>query len=208
VTDENRKGLMPSFVQSKLGVLENYTNRYFGNTKKKTNKLTIFFNGTLSDFRGTKILQDLTRSNTNIRIIMAGWFSDENTKDFANSNAVDYVGIIPQNEATEIAATKSDYIMCCYQPSNQNNINASPNKIYDAIQTKTPVIMNGEVKVAAFVKENNIGVVLKSFYNYNPDKLYTELTAKKDTFSFSEERADLYSWEKVEHKLLKAHGIN
>ena len=65
--------------------------------------------------------------------------------------------------------------MCSYEPSNQNNINASPNKIYDAIQTNTPIIINNEVKVAAFVKRKNIGVILDSFYDYDLETVYKEL---------------------------------
>ena len=207
VTDENRKQMMPDFVQNRLGILENYPNRYYGDTKKMTKDLTILYNGSMSDARGTKILQNLIDNNPNVKIVMAGWMADENTNNFTNSKSVDYRGVITQKEATEIAATEVDYIMCCYEPSNQNNINASPNKIYDAIQTHTPVIMNGEVKVSSFVKGNNIGVVLDSFYDYDVEKFYKELIEKKQTFDFNDANANTYSWESIEKKLLEAHQL-
>ncbi len=207
VTDENRKQMMPDFVQNRLGILENYPNRYYGETKKTTKNLTIFYNGSMSDARGTKILQNLIDNNPKIKVVMAGWMADENTNNFANSKSVDFRGVITQKEATEIAATDVDYIMCCYEPSNQNNINASPNKIYDAIQTHTPVIINGEVKVSSFVKDKNIGVVLKSFYDYNVDDLCNELMDKRQTFDFNEDNANTYSWESIEKKLLEAHKL-
>ena len=84
---------------------------------------------------------------------------------------------------------------------------ASPNKIYDAIQTHTPVIINAEVKVSSFVKEKNIGVVLDSFYEYDTESVYNELLNKKEKFSFSEEAAEKYSWESIESKLLEAHKL-
>ncbi len=207
VTDENRRQMMPDFVQNRLGILENYPNRYYGDTNKMTKDLTIFYNGSMSDARGTKILQNLIKNYSNVSVIMAGWMADENTNIFANSKSVDYRGVITQKEATKIAATEVDYIMCCYEPSNQNNINASPNKIYDAIQTHTPVIMNGEVKVASFVKEKNIGVVLDSFYDYDVVKVYKELIEKKQTFNFNDANATTYSWESIEKKLLVAHKL-
>ena len=207
VTDENRKQMMPDFVQDRLGILENYPNRYHGNTVKKTNGLTIFYNGSMSDARGTRILQSIISKYPDVRVVMAGWMADDNTNKFADSSSVDFRGVITQKEATEIAATEVDYIMCCYEPSNQNNINASPNKIYDAIQTHTPVIMNGEVKVASFVEEKNIGVVIDSFYDYDVDKLYNELIGKRKSFDFNQKNADKYSWESIENKLLKAHKL-
>ncbi len=133
---------------------------------------------------------------------------DENTTQFSNSDHVDNRGVITQNEATKIAATEADYIMCCYEPSNQNNINASPNKIYDALQTHTPVIINKEVKVSSFVEEKNIGVILDSFSNYDVHEVYNQLMNKRETFDFSEANAEKYSWEQVEGKLLKAHRLN
>lgn len=207
VTDENRKSLMPDFIQNRLGVLENYPNKYHGSTIKNTEKLTILYNGSMSNARGTKFLQELTNTNEKVKVIMAGWTNDENTTQFAKSKSVGFRGVVTQEEATRIAATESDYIMCCYEPSNQNNINASPNKIYDAMQTHTPVIMNSEVKVSEFVKEKNIGVVLDSFCNYNIDKLYDKLKQRSKSFDFNQENTDLYSWESIENKLLSAHKL-
>ncbi|WKK67364.1 hypothetical protein [Lutimonas zeaxanthinifaciens] len=207
VTDKNRFNMMPDFIKSKLGILENFPNHYGGETKKDTQFLTIFYNGTMTNERGTKFLQDLLDFDNRIKVIMAGWANDENTSEFSNCDYVDFRGIITQKEATKIAATESDYIMCCYEPSNQNNINASPNKIYDAFQTRTPVIINKEVKVSSFVRDNNIGVVLNSFYDYDIKSISKELFLKKDNFNFSYENAITYSWEKIEGKLLKAHRI-
>ncbi len=207
VTDRNRESLMPDFVQNKLGILENYPNRYHGDIVKKIDTLTIFYNGSMNNARGTKFLQNLTDKYKDVRVIMAGWLSDENTKNFAQSKSVDFKGVLTQLEASEIAANQAHYIMCCYEPSNQNNINASPNKIYDAIQTHTPVIINSEVKVTSFVKNENIGVILSSFSNYNIDEVYKELIDRKGTFSFNKENSDKYSWESIENKLLKAHKL-
>ncbi|MBJ2174571.1 hypothetical protein JBL43_10010 [Aureibaculum sp. A20] len=207
VTDSNRQSLMPDFVKSRLGLLENYPNRYKGDYEKNIDALTIFYNGSMNNARGTVFLQELTDKYKDVKVIMAGWLSDDNTKNFAKAANVKFRGVLTQLEATKIAANEVHYIMCCYEPSNQNNINASPNKIYDAIQTHTPVIMNSEVKVSSFVKEKNIGIILSSFSNYNVDAVYEELKNRKDSFSFNKENAKKYSWESIEHKLLVAHKI-
>ena len=207
VTDKNRKKLMPDFVQSKVDILENFPNRYLGSTEKNSKNLTIFYNGSMSNARGTVFLQKLTEKYPDVNVIMAGWMADKNTKSFSQSNFVDYKGILTQKEAMIIAARESNYIMCCYEPSNLNNINASPNKIYDAIQTKTPVIINKEVIVSDFVKKKKIGLVLSSFYEYDIDKVYEKLIECKDKFTFNNSDLIEYSWENIESKLLKAHKV-
>ncbi len=208
VTDENRREMMPGFVGKRLGVLENYPYTYHGSIKKKTKKLTIFYNGSMSNARGTSVLQNLIYNFKDIEIIMAGWINDDVTKLFSKNVNVDYRGVINQKEANRIAAEESDYIMCCYEPSNTNNINASPNKIYDAIQTHTPVIINKEVKVSIFVEDKQIGVILSSFYDYNVDEVYEELINKRGKFNFEDIDKRKYSWEGIENKLLEAHKLN
>ena len=46
---------------------------------------------------------------------------------------------------------------------NLNNIYASPNKIYDAIQAGAAIIINPEARVSRFVREHNLGVVLDAY---------------------------------------------
>ena len=207
VTDNNRKKLMPKFLINKLGVLENYPYEYKREINKNIKNLTIFYNGTMNSSRGTEILLQLTEKYKDVKIIMAGWLADNITKEFSKSIAVDYRGVLTQIEASEIAAIESDYIMCCYEPSNENNINASPNKIYDAIQLKTPVIINNEVKASKFVKNNNIGVIIDDFYKYSVDTIYKDLLKKRNKFIFNNKQAKKYSWENIEIKLLKAHKL-
>ena len=207
VTDENRKNLMPAFLQHKLGVLENFPYQYKGSTRKETSLLTIFYNGSMSYSRGTEILHNLISKYRDVKVIMAGWLMDECTKNFSKSPSVDYRGVITQLEATKIAAIESDYIMCCYEPSNQNNINASPNKIYDAIQTRTPLIINNEVKVSEFVKSNSLGVIINDFYDYSIDEIYNNLIKRRKDFIFSEDSLQKYTWENIEENLISAHQI-
>lgn len=207
VTDENRYRLMPSFVRNKLRILENYPNLYKGRTIKKNSTLTIFYNGSMTTSRGTLILKRLLDYCAELHVIMAGWIADNETEQFSKHDRVDFRGILTQQAASTIAATEADYIMCCYEPSNQNNINASPNKIYDAMQTRTPVIINSEVKVSQFVIDEKIGVVLPSFYDFDTENFCHELQNKKGSFEFKDENTYKYSWESIENKLLNVHNI-
>jgi hypothetical protein len=102
-------------------------------------------------------------------------------------------------------AAQCDYILSVYEPINENNINASPNKIYDAIQAQTPVIINAEVKIAGFVKEKKLGYVIHSFYENDYSQMIQKMKRLKSTFTFDTILQNSYTWEAIQAKLLKAH---
>lgn len=210
VTDDNRKNMMPLFLKDKIMVLPNYTNysNFIKNQVKVTRPLTIMFYGWLGINRGGRIIQELLKlNNIDFKIIMYGWFSDEETRLLTSDARVDYRGVVSQKEALEVTSLEADYILCIYEPVNDNNINASPNKIYDAIQIQVPLIANSEVKVSKLIEDLNIGYVLNSYKHFDPSSLLFDLILMKDSYTFSEELKNKFSWEAVEGTLLAAHKI-
>jgi hypothetical protein len=207
VTDEVRKNLMPEFLQKKLVVLPNYPLRYSGPISKSTSEetLTILFFGWMGMSRGGSIAKGLLESDSRVKLIMAGWFIDDDCKELANHPRAYYRGIIPQAEALEIAATEADYILCLYEPLNQNMINASPNKIYDGIQTETPLLINKEVRAAALVEELNVGITIPSYYPEDFASLFNLMMEKKNSFYFPEVLKEKYTWEAFEDVLFSCH---
>jgi hypothetical protein len=209
VTDENRRALMPEFVQPKLAVLPNYP-EWFETPlpqKQSNQTLTVLFFGWLGWQRGGWYVKKILEADPDLRVIMAGWFSDEACKQLAQHPRVDYRGIIPQAEALKVAAAEADYILCVYEPKNLNTINASPNKIYDGIHTQTPLIINREVKIAALVQELNIGIVVPQYEVEDFVALTKEMRNRKHGFTFSESLKRQYAWESVEQVLLNCHKI-
>ena len=206
VTDENRFGLMNDRAKRKSAILPNYPNMLDEIPKaSEAGYVTLFYNGTMNMARGTQILKDLLKADPRIRVIMAGWIMDEETEALTNADRVDFRGVMPQGKALEVAARECDYVLCLYSPSTENNINASPNKVYDAIQTSTPVIINAEVKVSAFVSDVNIGYVMKSYTDYDAKTMAAELFAGKRSYVFDAGLRETYTWESVEPILLDAH---
>lgn len=209
VTDNNRQNLMPDFVRKKCLVLPNYPHSFKSEIKQKTtDKLTILYNGWMGLHRGTEVVEGLLKTGLPVRVIMAGWFSDDYTRELPGkyNESIEFLGVLPQAETHRIAAEEADYIMCVYEPINENNINASPNKIYDAIQTDTPVIINQEVKVSSFVNEHSLGIVIPTYSIADFHQLYFQLADRKNSFGFSPELKKKYSWENVEDVLLEAHS--
>jgi hypothetical protein len=206
VTDDNRKRLMPQKFYHKITVVENYPYRYSNNIAKisKEQELIIFYNGSMSKARGTEMLLNMLKIDVNMRVKMAGWVYDEETKILSGHPQVDFLGVITQQQSMQIAA-QCDYILSVYEPINENNINASPNKIYDAIQAQTPVIINAEVKIAGFVKEKKLGYVIHSFYENDYSQMIQKMKRLKSTFTFDTTLQNSYTWEAIQAKLLKAH---
>lgn len=210
VTDENRYQLMPVAIQPKCIVLPNYPEYFdFKEEKEKSDNLRILYNGWMGLNRGTEIIEGLLKTNLPLKIYMAGWFSEEYTRNLVEKYPVqiESLGVIPQRRSLELAQTKSDYILCVYAPINENNINASPNKVYDAIQTETPLIINAEVKISRWVREKGIGFVLPGYDVADYSQLYFDLQKDKNKFSFNADLKRYYTWESVEGNLLKAHQL-
>jgi hypothetical protein len=210
VTDKNRLELMPDKARKKTVVLPNYPNRIKDlPPKQRTKELTILYNGWMGCGRGTEIVEGLINTGLPIKILMAGWFSDDYTRKLVDKypDKIRFRGVLPQQSALNWGAIDSDYILCVYAPVNQNNINASPNKIFDAIQIKTPLIINSEVKASQFVKEHGIGKVIPAYFVSDYTKLYDDLLNGREAYTWDFKLADKYSWEKVSGALKELHGI-
>lgn len=208
VTDENRRRLLPDFMKHKAYVVPNYPRELKKlPPKERSPELTILYYGWLGEQRGTETARQLLAANPTLRVIMAGWLADEPSRLLTQHPRVEWLGVLPQDEATDLAARRADYILCVYAPINDNNINASPNKIYDAIQTRTPVIINAEVKVSEFVTQEKIGHVLPCYETTDYAQLAEVLVRQRESYSFDDSLRHAYTWEKVEAVLLDAHGL-
>ncbi|CAG5008020.1 hypothetical protein DYBT9275_04177 [Dyadobacter sp. CECT 9275] len=208
VTDENRKTMLPDFARNHALILPNYPYS-FNKVKKENNKssaLTIIYYGWLGLHRGTSIAQAMLDSGVEVNIIVAGWVGDTPSELLLKSPRITWHGVIPQQQALELAS-QADYILCVYAPVNKNNINASPNKIYDAIQVQVPVIINQEVAVSTFVKEQKIGYVLPSYEISDWQTVMSDLVRLRNSFSFHQDLINKFTWESVEPELMKAHKL-
>ncbi|MCK0132258.1 hypothetical protein MWU59_12170 [Flavobacteriaceae bacterium F08102] len=213
VTDHNRKKLLPDFLinSKRVVVLENYPNQIqtlpTKDISRNSDDIVILYSGTLMKIRGSETLLNLVNAYPNFKILAAGWVKDDISRELLAHPKVTYLGIIKQEELLKITSKKCDYIYSFYEPISVQNINASPNKIYDGIMCKTPIIINKEVVLSSEIDKLNIGVVVDSYYNVNLDKLTRELVNKRNTFTFTEELIQQHCWNFIEHRLLLAHQV-
>jgi len=208
VTDDERAGLMPAYVQHKLVVIPNYPFQYNGPFEKREPGIVrVYYTGSLSARRGTDFIRQLLDAAEDVRVVMTGWIRDETTRQLSTHPRVEWLGLVTQEQSITLA-TRCDFILCHYEPKNTNNIYASPNKIYDAIQAGCAVIINPEVRVSRFVREQGLGVVLDAFEPADMKQVAQALRDFAKSYRPNPALRAEYLWEKVEPLLLAAHGIN
>ncbi|HVU36964.1 MAG TPA: hypothetical protein VHC95_01380, partial [Opitutales bacterium] len=84
VTDDERAALMPDFARAKLVILPNYPFRYEGPRRARDSAhLRILYVGSLSEPRGTAFARKLLEAAEEVRVVMAGWQYDEESKALA-----------------------------------------------------------------------------------------------------------------------------
>jgi hypothetical protein len=209
VTDESRFELLPDFVKSKSKVLPNvpfFDEDIYATKKEPSESIRLALFGSIAENRGARFVRDLLECSPRFICYAAGWCADEYSESLMKHDRVNYLGVLKQNEANKFVARNADYVVCIYPVNNYNNIYASPNKIYDSFQNRTPLIINRQVLVSKFVEDNNIGIVVESDDSIENICLKLEAGIKNMEFSFPCSKAKENSWDVYERKLLDMHS--
>ena len=208
VTDANRQELLASFVKKKSLVIPNVPFRSKASEiiKRRQDTLTIAYFGSLAELRGTAFARKLLESKLDIRVVCAGWPADDTSTRLLDHSSVEYLGVIKQDEANEFIAREADYILSVYPSGNMNNYYASPNKLYDAIHTRTPLIIGDNVKVSEFVRDHRLGFVVNDLSLADPTALAQALIERRESFNVDPSLISRYCWENYEDELINAHS--
>lgn len=114
----------------------------------------IYVNGWLTDTRGMKQIFELSNYD-DIGILIAGRIDSNYIQNIVEKENVLYLGEIPSIEALSLYIY-SDYVFTYYDPKIKINRFAESNKWGDAIEMKTPILVNKEVMTANFLRENKV----------------------------------------------------
>jgi hypothetical protein len=207
VTDEDRRGLLPQRFQSRATVVPNVPLAAKLPEKRYSDeeKLTIFYVGALSQDRGSLVAKQLAEADARIRVVAAGWVYDEFTRKLIDAGKFEYIGVLDQSDVNARISKEADYILAVYPADSTNNIYASPNKFYDALHTRTPVLISHNVRVATKVVEWNIGTTIPPDYQKHLREFLASLFDMRGNFTFAEELAREHSWQKYERILQGLH---
>ncbi|MDD2055958.1 glycosyltransferase [Pseudomonas sp. GD03860] len=153
---------MPSFIRKQ----KDATNC---GSLHESNRVVIGYFGTLDGSRGLNLLMDFARSNADsIQVSVAG---DGPLKSYVKnlSDQAENISFLGRYAPDQLGALYKnvDFSWMYYDPSVSLHRYAAPNKFYEHLCFKVPVLTNSIIPQARFVDENHTGVVL--------DKLGEEL---------------------------------
>ena len=126
-------------------------------------------------------------------------------QDLAQSSGCEILQPIPQNELISFGATYDLAILSIY-PSNLNYANCLPNKLYQFIQSRLPIVCGPTPSISKIVREYQIGVVADDF---TPSALAAALQTLTPT-RLEKIRANLdfaarqLCWDRDQHLLIDA----
>jgi len=68
-------------------------------------------------------------------------------------------------------------------------------------------MINAEIKIASFVRDNNIGLIIEDYDAVNISDLINKMFEKRIPLYSKEELTNKYTWENIESILIKAHNV-
>lgn len=214
IVDECRREQINNIARSKIEVIMNCVDeRYPKDVEKRLNEqFTIFFGGMLSKNRGLYEILAVVQNDPEISFIVAG--SGEDEKQLVDAlklmKNITFLGHISHEEALEYTL-RSDVIFAFYNPKIPINRLASPNKIFEAMMCRTPIIVNCETSIAKMIQEIGCGFVIPYHDHEKLRKVITELKCDR---SIGEKMGDngrvafetQYNWMVMERRLQKLYS--
>ena len=174
-------------------------------------KFKIFLGGKITGQRCTDLIISAVKGMENVQLIIKGYCGEEEyisklsslTKDMKNVtmdlNGVLYDEII-QN------TLNADLTLALYDPGIPNNVYASPNKLFEAMASGIPIIVNENTSMANIVQKENCGIVIPFG---DKDSLIEAISCLKDNKGLRKKLGDngrkayenKYNWEIMENRL-------
>ncbi|WP_123899115.1 glycosyltransferase family protein [Aureibaculum marinum] len=132
------------------------------------NNSVFAFTGLIGKTRGALSVYNFAKKNPKIKIIVAGRVIDSYGKKLIELSNIEFLGYVTQDVLFE-KIRNSRGIFSLYDPSNEINILAASNKVYDAMMLGVPIIVNRGLSVEEFVVKHSLGFVV----NFNFDETWS-----------------------------------
>ena len=124
-------------------------------------EFTVFYGGMISEERGLRQLVEGT-AIAGVELVVAGHGADEASLVplFRRSPNVTFLGNLSYQDVLNWTA-KCHLIAALYDPAIPNNRLASPNKLFEAMMLRKPVLTNSEIRSAETVRTVGCGLIVK-----------------------------------------------
>lgn len=160
--DNNRIGGWESRYSEKFSIVYNSPPDSWngGYVDEEREELVVYTSGWLRDQRGLRFLIDAVTLVPGVRLILAGDIvgaeRDEILRIVKRSPQVTFLGKKGYYEALALYNT-ADLVVAFYDPDREINRHASGNKLFDAMMSARPIIVNEEMDWASFVISEGFG---------------------------------------------------
>ncbi|MGG2467898.1 glycosyltransferase family 4 protein [Paraclostridium bifermentans] len=207
IVNESRKEQIQGSKPKKLVVIhntpieqKNYINQYKGNKK------TIFYGGILTENRMIKEAISICERHPEWNLIIAGFGPLESMckKKGEEVKNIQFLGKIPYKEIIKYTM-ESDILFACYDPNIPNHKFSSPNKLYEAMMCKKPIIVCENTGIDKIVIRENIGLVCK-FSEISLEQSFSCLLENMEQCKLMSENSfnlykNNYSWNIMEKRI-------
>lgn len=156
---------------------------------EKTKKHRIGYFGSLDDTRGIIELINYIINFTDLEIIVAGRGGlDKKLKEIKHKQ-FQFVGSYSADDLNELY-DYVDFVWAYYSPDVLLHYYAAPNKFYEHLAFKTPIILNSCVPQSLYITNSHSGIVIN---NHLDDSVFSQLV--DDINMFDVKKSDFSDWE-------------
>lgn len=179
---------------------------------KERNPKRIFYGGILSDNRMIEDTIRICSRHPEWELVIAGFGPIEaKCKEYAEKiDNIIFLGKIPYKDIIQ-NTTSSDIIFACYDPSVPNHKYSSPNKLYEAMMCKKPIIVCNGTGIDKLVLENNMGLTC-DFNETSLENSFIKIFKDEDNYKIMANNArnlyeNQYKWDIMKNRLGEMYSI-
>jgi len=218
IVDECRLEQVKGAKISQLEFIYNSPPDYF-NSQKHFDKecspahILIFYAGLIRWDRGLEYMIQAVKEIDRVKLVLAGKIIDkEIIDDCANGERIQYIGWIPTYEGVLEWTTRADILFRFGNPTHPKAKYESPNKVFEAMMTGIPILVNyGLGSASRIVEQENCGLIVP----------YGDINALKEAIIMLRDNPGLrrklgkngrkayeikYSWNRMEERLVKRYS--
>jgi glycosyltransferase involved in cell wall biosynthesis len=178
-----------------------------------TEVLRIFYAGVINEYRGLEYIINAVRELNNVNLIIAGKGPDEDLlkREIRTArDAVQFVGYLPYEKVLE-KEMDSDILFAFYDCALPAHKYASPNKLFEAMMCKKPIIVSDGSTMADIVRRVDCGIVVPygdieaikaAILKLQNDPKLRQKLGENGRKAYDDE----FSWKIMEHRLIDAYA--
>lgn len=148
-------------VFNNVPILEQNVANLYDMEDTERNYFVIFYAGILDKTRGIIDIINIIKDMPQIKLIVAGFGTDEEEikASCIKYDNIDFLGIIEYPTVIQLTK-KCNLLFALYDPSIPNNKYASPNKLFEAMMCKKPILVSDNSRMAEIVNQEECGIVV------------------------------------------------